>query len=309
LSAAASNYIVISPVKDEEKHIETTIRAMVHQTIRPWRWVIVDDASRDRTLEIVERYSREHSWIQVLRIQRDARRQLGSAEIRAFHAGYGLIQGAHFDFIVKLDGDLDLAPDYFEQLIRKFHEDDKLGIASGIYRENHDGEWQAVRMPVYHASGASKMMRAKCFREIGGFESRPGWDTVDEIKAQTRGWKTCHFENLTFLHLKPEGSAFGAIQTNLLHGEVYYVTGGDKLFFLMKLLHRMLTGEPFLWGGLAMLWGYLHAWATDKPLLVSDAEARFYQRLLNRRITVALESVLKRIGLKREREKEAWSPS
>ena len=50
-------YVVISPVKDEERYIERTLESMVNQTLRPALWIIVDDGSSDRTPEIVQRYS------------------------------------------------------------------------------------------------------------------------------------------------------------------------------------------------------------------------------------------------------------
>jgi len=40
-----TKYIIISSVKDEEKYIETTIHAVLRQTARPSKWVIVDDGS------------------------------------------------------------------------------------------------------------------------------------------------------------------------------------------------------------------------------------------------------------------------
>src|SRR5439155_3665655 len=95
-------YIVISPVKDEERHVETTIRAVVNQTLRPALWVIVDDGSRDKTPEIVVRYSNHLQWIRVLRLNRETKRNLGWAEIRAFAVGYELLGGEEFDFVVKL---------------------------------------------------------------------------------------------------------------------------------------------------------------------------------------------------------------
>jgi len=284
MSAAGNNYVVISPVKDEAKHIDRTLSSIVGQTVRPLLWIIVDDGSQDGTARLVERYAKEHSWIRLLRIERDGPRELGSAEIRAFDYGYQLAREIQSDFIVKLDGDLELPSDYFERLITKFRQDDQLGIASGIYLEEHRGHWKSVKLPPYHASGASKMVRAKCFSEIGGFILFAGWDTVDEIRAQLLGWKTCHFQDIQFYHLRKEGSASGSLSTNLLHGEVFYVTGGGILFLLLKVLHRMLSDKPFLFGGLAMLWGFLWPWINGKARLVTGAEARSYQQLLDARI-------------------------
>ena len=287
-SSQNGQYIVISPVKDEERHVETTIRAVMNQTLRPALWVIVDDGSQDKTPEIVGRYANHLQWIRVLRLDRDTQRNLGWAEIRAFAVGYELLAGEEFDFVVKLDGDVDLPPDYFAHLIAEFHKDEKLGIASGECMERRRSGWYPSSGPPYHAVGASKMVRAQCFKDIGGFALHPGWDTVDEIRAQMRGWRTRHFDKIKFYHLRTEGSAIGSVGTGILHGEVYYWTGGGPLFLLLKFLHRSFTAKPFLLGGLAMLWGYLRLLAAREARLVSDSEARFYRQLLNRRIRQSL---------------------
>lgn len=281
---SASKYVIVSPIKDEEKYIETTIQSVLRQTVLPSRWIIVDDGSTDGTPRIVDHYAEKQPWITVLPLGSGAVRQTGLAEIRAFIAGFELVRETKFDFVVKLDGDLDLPPDYFERLIGKFQDDDTLGIASGVYLEQRRNRWVSVPMPDYHAAGASKMVRSRCFKDIGGFVSNIGWDTIDEIRAQTMGWKTGHFEELRFYHLKPEGSGLGYIRTNSIHGEIYYLTGGGKLFFAFKVLHRMIFGKAFLLGGLAMLGGFLKASASKRPRLVSDTEAKFYRELLNARI-------------------------
>jgi poly-beta-1,6-N-acetyl-D-glucosamine synthase len=277
-------YVVISPAKDEAERIEKTITSMLHQAVRPVRWVIVDDGSSDSTSEIVKSYTQSADWISLIRVNRDAKRRIGSAEIRAFETGLHSLAGQTFDLVVKLDCDLVLEPDYFERLIAHFAADPQLGIASGVYLELKDNSWTEVAMPSYHASGASKMIRAKCLSDIGGFPLVPGWDTADEIKAQTKGWKTRHFPELKFYHLRQEGSAIGGWKTGILHGHIYYVTGGGLFFLLFKSVHRLITGRPVILGGIAMLCGYLKARLTGAPRLVTDAEAEFYRRLLNHRL-------------------------
>jgi glycosyltransferase involved in cell wall biosynthesis len=280
----ASTYVIVSPVKDEERYVERTIRSMVAQTVRPYRWIIVDDASSDRTAEIVESYARQHDWIQLVRRTHNTPRQPGSGVIRAFEAGYEFLKGDTYDFVVKLDCDLDLPPDYFERLLGKFSERPELGIASGVYLEEDQGTWHPVAMPEYHAAGACKVIRSACFEAIGGFVASRGWDTLDEIRAQVSGWSTQHFTDVTFNHLKPEGSAIGPLKTNIMHGEIYYLTGGSRLFLAFKVLHRMVSGTPLIISGLAMAWGFVRSAAVGKRRLVSDQEARHYARLLNSRI-------------------------
>jgi glycosyltransferase involved in cell wall biosynthesis len=283
--ATQPRYVVVSPVKDEASHVRLTLDSMVNQTVRPVRWVIVDDGSSDETPRILEEYAARHDWIQVVRIDRGAKRDLGVTEIRAFAEGYSRVKDLASDFVVKLDCDLDLPVDYFERLLAEFEKDPRLGIASGIYLEKSDGgEWLPVQMPDYHAAGASKVVRKKCFDEIDGFILYRGWDTVDEIKAQMRGWETRHFADVKFRHLKREGSAMGSTRMNSFHGEIYYLTGGGVLFFLLKVLHRMVSGTPRIVGGAAMLWGYLRCHLTGKKRSVTSEEARFYSRMLNKRL-------------------------
>jgi poly-beta-1,6-N-acetyl-D-glucosamine synthase len=290
--ADGHKYIVITPAKDEAGFIERTIQSMLHQTVLPVCWVIVDDGSSDQTPQILESYRNALDWLRVIRIERNAERKLGTTEIRAFETGFRSVADKEFDFVVKLDCDLEFGPNYFEQLIARFAADPSLGIASGVYLEKKEHEWSEVIMPPYHASGASKIVRRKCFSDIGGFALSPGWDTADEIKAQIRGWGTRHFPDIQFYHLKPEGSANGSVSTGILHGRVYYVTGGGLSFFLLKFLHRLVFGRPRVLGGLSMLWGYLRSWASGTERLVTDDEAKFYRHQLNKRVVEGIRKSL-----------------
>jgi glycosyltransferase involved in cell wall biosynthesis len=285
------SYAVVSPVKDEEKYIERTLRSMEEQTVKPVKWVIVDDGSTDRTAEIIEQYALRSNFIHLHRAPIRTARQTGTAEVHAFNAGLALIQKVEFDCIVKLDGDLSFEPDYFEKLLLKFSERPKLGIASGIYQENDGSEWMDVHMPSYHAAGASKVVRRNCFSEIGGFLAQRGWDTVDEIRAMACGWETTHFAELRMKHWKPEGTGMGRLRTSYMHGEIYYRTGGGFLFFALKLLNR-LRSTPVITGAIALAWGYFHALLEGRELLVTEAEARCYRRLLNSRLTSGWRSNL-----------------
>jgi glycosyltransferase involved in cell wall biosynthesis len=281
---ASLSYIVVTPAKDEARHIEKTLTSMLAQTHRPLQWVIVDDGSSDGTAEIVEKYAGVHDFIRLLRAERVTTRATGTAEVRAFLRGFELVRHETYDCIVKLDADLSFDRDYFEKLLTHFHADPRLGIASGVYLEAPEGgEWQEVTMPSYHAAGASKVIRRTCFEEIGGFIQERGWDTVDEIRAVARNWRTGHFTDLKMQHWKPEGTGMGRLRTSYMHGEIYCRTRGGALFFLMKTLRR-LTWRPFIVGSLAMLWGYLHAFLRRREPLVTAAEGHRYRQLLTERM-------------------------
>lgn len=281
-------YVVISPVKNEGRYLQRTIESMVSQTLLPILWLVVDDASTDGTGNLVKAAAARYPWIRYLLHPGETARRTGSAEIHAFDYGHRTLQGIAYDFIVKLDGDLWFGPGYFEMLLARFSKNATLGIASGVYLEDSGSNWLAITMPSYHAAGASKVVRRECFTQIGGFLAERGWDTVDEIRARSKGWETAHFTDIEFCHLRKEGTGMGQLHTNLMHGEIFFRMRGGFPFFVLKAGRRMALGKPFFLAGSAMIYGYFRALVRgllgkQKPL-VSPLEARTYRKMLNHRL-------------------------
>lgn len=282
-AAPGWRYVAITPVKDEAAHLPRLLETMTGQTIRPLRWVLVDDGSSDGTGALLDDFSRRWVFARVLHRPAGRPRAPGPAVIDAFHSGLAMVDDLPWDFIVKLDGDLSLDADYFERLLACFAASPTLGIASGVYWEQRPGRrrWREIRMPDYHAAGAAKTVRRACWETIGGFIPAQGWDTVDELRARAAGWDTRHFRNLRMRHWKPEGSGIGVLRTSRMHGAIFYRTGGTPLLFAAKFLRRC-PQWPWLAGALAMLWGYMRA-AGSRQRLVSEREAAVYRQLLLRR--------------------------
>jgi glycosyltransferase involved in cell wall biosynthesis len=61
-----TQYVVITPVRDEEEHIEATIESVSAQTVRPAEWVIVNDGSTDRTGAIIDQYAAQFPWLRII---------------------------------------------------------------------------------------------------------------------------------------------------------------------------------------------------------------------------------------------------
>ena len=59
-------YVIITPVRDEEKFVEATIESVRRQTILPAEWVIVNDGSTDGTGELLDRAAARVPWIRVI---------------------------------------------------------------------------------------------------------------------------------------------------------------------------------------------------------------------------------------------------
>ena len=121
-------YVVITPVRDEEKFLPLAIKSMVGQRLRPQEWVIVNDGSKDRTGEIIEEAVRQYPWIRSVHRGDRGYRKWGAGIIEAFYDGFNALTCRDWDFMSKLDGDLSFEPDYFERALEKFRESPRIGI-------------------------------------------------------------------------------------------------------------------------------------------------------------------------------------
>lgn len=251
-------YIIISPVRNEEKFIERTIHSVISQTVQPITWVIVNDGSRDKTEDIVRTYLSEYTWIKLTNLPDRGCRKGGSGVIEAFYVGYNIIKNLNYDFIVKLDGDLSFERDYFEKLFEKFYSNSKLGIAGGYVYDFVKNNLRPHVFPAHHVRGCVKTYRKECFEEIGGLLSTLGWDGIDEMKAQMRGWKTRSFRELRVIHYRPMGSVGGILRGRLRGAISACKMGYHPLFMIGRCLRRMIIDKPYIIGGLVMILGFFY---------------------------------------------------
>ena len=264
MNAIAKKYVVISPVRDEEPYLRFTIESMLAQTIRPAEWIIVNDGSTDGTASILDEYAARHSWIRPLHRQNRGFRQAGGGVVEAFNDGYRLLSTGDWDFIVKLDGDLTFEPDYFQKCLDNFQRDPRLGIGGGVICYLEDGVKRFEPGPEFHVRGATKIYRRECWEAIGGFWPAPGWDTMDEVKANMLGWVTKSFLDLHLQHHRYTGTADGIWVGLVKNGRANYVCGYHPLFMVAKCLRR-LPHRPYVIGSLALLYGFISGYLKQLP--------------------------------------------
>jgi glycosyltransferase involved in cell wall biosynthesis len=254
-------------VRNEQEYIEGTIRSVLSQTIRPSTWIIVNDGSTDETKDIIGRYLSQNRWVRLINLPDRGYRKTGTGVIEAFNKGYETIEAQDFDFIAKLDGDLTFEKDYFEKLFEKFGRHPKLGLAGGWVYDAVDDKLKPHKYPPDHVRGAVKTYRRECFEEIGGLIPTLGWDGIDEMSAQMKGWETQSFRELKVLLHKPMGSTGGVLKGRLRGAYGACELGYNSLFMTARCLRKMLMDEPFITGGLVMLMGfYFYKLRGVKPL-------------------------------------------
>src|SRR5580698_1711925 len=280
-------YVVITPVRDEEKHMEATIEAVAGQTIRPTEWVIVDDGSSDRTGDIIDQYAAKFSWISVVHRSNRGFRKSGGGVVEAFCDGYDRLRCNDWDFVVKLDGDLTFARTYFEKCFEHFELDPELGVGGGEIYHDVGGVQKLEANPKFHVRGATKIYRRDCWEAIGGLLRAPGWDTIDEVKANMLGWKTYSFGELQLVHHRLTGTADGLLRDRIKHGIACYVSGYDPLFVVASCVSRLIQ-KPYIAGSAAIFYGFIKGYWIRMPR-VNDKQLIKYLRTQQLRRLCGLE--------------------
>ena len=277
-------YVVVSPVRNEEKYLPFTIDSMVAQTVRPACWVIVNDGSKDETGRIAEQAANANSWIKVVNRPDRGFRKAGGGVVEAFYEGYRLIENQPWNYVVKLDGDLSFSPDYFEKCFERFEEDARLGVAGGTIccRRGEVIEPEAKADPRFHVRGATKIYRSDCWHAIGGLIRAPGWDTLDEVKANMLGWETRTLSELNVLHYRPTGAAYGTWNDRVKGGMANYISGYHPLFMFLKCAKRM-AARPYFVSGFGLLFGFLKGYVKRVPQVEDKALIKYLrQQQINR---------------------------
>ena len=276
METQSTRYVVITPVRDEEEHLQSTIESMICQTILPTEWVIVDDGSKDGTGKIIDEYASRYSWIKAVHRTDRGFRKAGGGVVDAFNDGYRALASSDWDFMTKFDGDLTFEPDYFAKCFDEFYRDDKLGVGGGVICYVDGGKKRFEEAPAFHVRGATKIYRKACWDGIGGFLPAPGWDTMDEVKANSLGWTTRSFPHLHLVHHRDTGSADGLWPTLVKYGRANYICGYHPLFMLSKCIVRLVR-KPYIIGSIGLMYGFVSGYLTHVPQ-VDDRAAIAYLR-------------------------------
>jgi hypothetical protein len=282
-------------VRNEAKHIVRTARALAAQTRRPDLWLVVDDGSDDETPRLLRELAAELPFMRVLsapprRTAVGPDRLALAAEARAFNWALGTVDASSYTHIGKLDGDIELPPEYFETLLVRFAEEPGLGLAGGTLLEPGRSGWYSIRVPGYHVRGALKLYSRACFEAIGGIEERLGWDTIDETYARMRGFETRSFPELVARHHRPEATADGALRGRARHGECAYILHYGPLWIVLRSI-KEARSWPLGLSGAAFLLGYVRAALRSEPRVADDQFRRFVRRELRGRLLRPLRSI------------------
>jgi biofilm PGA synthesis N-glycosyltransferase PgaC len=279
---ANRKYVLVSPCRDESKHMRRTLESVAAQTAPPALWVVVDDGSTDDTPAILEDFRARIPGLRVVRRADRGGRSVGPGVIEAFYAGLETVPLDEFEYVCKLDLDLDLPPRYFELLMDRMEANPRIGTSSGkaYFVDPRTGSLVPEVCGDEMSVGMTKFYRTTCFREIGGFVRQVMWDGIDCHRCRMLGWlaESVDDQSLRFLHLRPMGSSHRGIWTGRVRaGYGQYFMGTSPLYMLASAVHRVAK-HPVLLGSVAVLWGYFSSAARGVPRYEDAAFRTFVRR-------------------------------
>lgn len=273
---AGPKYVIVTPARDEEENIGNTIECMVAQTNRPTEWIIVNDGSTDRTGEILDSAATEHDWIRVIHRPNRGFRKAGGGVMEAVYEGYDALETKDWEFLVKLDGDLYFEPEYFEHCFGEFAKDPKLGVGGGVIYHIFDGVEEVEKHPMFHVRGATKIYRRECWNDIHPLVVAPGWDTMDEVKANMKNWGTRSFPDIRLRQYRFTGNADGQFKTFIKNGRANYITGYHPIFMLLKCCARIFR-KPYVVASVGLFYGFFRGYVR-REAQIEDRELIRYLR-------------------------------
>ena len=267
-------YAIITPAHNEAERLEKVIDGIVRQKIKPVKWIIVDDRSEDETWAIITKFADTFDFIHPIKLSGNTNRMVGANVVHVFNQGLANLTEP-VDYIVKMDADVVLTPNYFSTLQEMFEETPSLGMASGKTYVESNGSWVLERIPDMHVSGACKTYRMACFKEMNGLIPLLGWDILDNAKARMLGWETRSYNNLPMYHLRLMGSAKGMFRARIRTGLVMYTIRSHFLFVIGKSIFRSFEKPYFT--GLFIPLGYLLSFL-KRPERLQDTELSNFLR-------------------------------
>ena len=272
-------YIVVTPCKNEGDNLPNLIQSIVEQTVRPVLWVIVDDGSTDNTPRIIKEAKEKYSWIKSIRLD-ESERDLGLHYASIVKTGFNFAveyckkNGIDYSYVGNLDGDLTLELTFFENIMKGFKKDPKLGVASGGTKHIIGDRVKYAKVEIDEPSGGHMLIRRECFEECMGFPLSYSMDSVLKAKARLRGWKTKRFEESVATEIRDVNSAEGYWKGFVYKGKTSYYLNINPLHVMIRTILYLFRRPYYI--GFAYIIGYLSDFIQRKEKIEDDEIKKYF---------------------------------
>jgi glycosyltransferase involved in cell wall biosynthesis len=247
-----ASYAVIIPCKDGEATIEETLNALLSQTIKAQKIIVIDDASHDRTPVILQKLPK----IKVLRLEHDYPKNFQRVP-RLINMATPYVP-ENCEYLMLLGDDSILRKDYAEKLIAKFKQNPKLRIASGSMSRTGN-----IKGLARHPSGSGRVFDLGFLRKHLPFPESIGWESWILFKGLQEG-EIANFPDARYEHERSYG-----VYSIRTFGQSMYTLGYPALFVIARFLKDFFFSEySSRFHSFYLLLGYVEFYVTGQKRLV-----------------------------------------
>lgn len=294
------SWALVTPVRDEGELLDELVAVVRAQELRPLRWLIVDDGSRDQTAAVLARLTARDPWISVVTLAQrsnDAQpaARYADALVHGFRAVLELAEAEQLDvdYVANLDADVRPRPSLFAELIERSERDRAIGIASCRLgaAAPHGGWLPQLQHPCGAPRSGLRLWRRECL-EQAAFYPAPHWGSVTGLRARNRGWRTLIHEDLVAEVIRADASRSGWWRGFRRIGAGAWFVGAHPLTIAVEAV-AVSAHERDL-RGLALLAGYVESAVRGRRRSCDPELLQFYGSDLPRRQWFAAWSKLTR---------------
>lgn len=181
---SAVKVAVILNARNEEKHLGKTLKFLQDQDLRPYRIIVVNDGSTDKTgeiassygVEVIERKKREENFV--------ARKELADT----VNAGLEkLDDDSNCDYILLMSAEIHLPKNYLTEIVKKMEDNLKLAVAAGVIRNEY------TTVP----RGPGRVVRYSFWKKLGlRYPVNYWYEGYLLWKAQSMGYEIASFNDI-----------------------------------------------------------------------------------------------------------------
>jgi len=276
---------VLMPVYNGEKFLRESVESILNQTYKDFEFLIIDDGSMDKSLEILESY--DDKRIKIVKNKGN----LGL--VKSLNKGLTLANGK---YIARMDADDIAISDRFEKQLDFMEKNSEIGVCGGCIRDfgSEKGFWKAplshgeimvgmlFGVKTYHPT---VIIRKAVIQELDKYyneEYKHAEDYEFWVRLALKGIKFANIGDLVLMYRKhPEsvGSVYGSLQSKnseRIRVRLLQVLGIDNLGQKINIHNNLKDGKLYKEGDSQKLYEWIEELisANNKTKILDDVSLK-----------------------------------
>ena len=229
------------PVRNEEKYLGKTLADLIKQTLKPYRIIVINDGSTDKTAEIALKFEN----VEVINRENTGDHRVTKEIIRTINVGLKQLDNDNdCDYIMKLDADILLPTNYLSLITQRMDANPTIAVSSGIIH----GEFTVT------PRGGGRIVRYDFWKKLGlRYPENYSYEGYLLVKARIMGYQLATFEDIVMKTQRKTGSTYNPR---------FYLNSGKGMkalgyTFPFTLISAIVVAKKSWKGSYYLLRGYL----------------------------------------------------